>query len=497
MQVRKLKKQGQKPHAQQTVYLVKIAKRTQSAQLSRVAFVNRFLLIITVRYLIVTGRFLLEIINCPNPAFKSYFVGVRNNYIILQAASTIDQTFTLPLEITPANEALRIAKLHLYDIIDTPEEEVFDKIAMLAAQVFDTPAAFISFVDAEKVFYKSSTITIKGRELERNKSLCALIIVDEHDVVVINDTYTVPALKENNYTVPKTNTRFYAGAALITIEGFKIGSLCVTDDIPREPTKKQLDMLATLASFIMDELELRLVTKKSVRVQTDLMNIVLHELKNPLMNISLAAEMLEEEANAGNLPALSKLILRNTQRLDEKLNDLLNLSQIENREFSLNKELVDLTEMLEMVKGNFSYLALQKKQQIKLKAAKPFFITADKKRLQEILDNLLNNAIKFSYPNTVIQIKINQSLTHIEIEFQDQGQGLNETDKEKLFTKFAKLSAIPTGKERSNGLGLSIVKILAELHHGKVWATSEGKNKGASFFVSLPLEEEQYKAVLS
>lgn len=426
-----------------------------------------------------------------------YFVGLKNNFIILQSASTNIQAFTLPLEITPANEALRVAKLHLYDIIDSPEEEVFDKIAMLAAQVFDTPAAFISFVDSEKVFYKSSTITIEGRELERNKSLCALIIVDQHDVVVINDTYSVPGLKDNNYTVPKTNTRFYAGAALITIEGYKIGSLCVTDDIPREPTKKQLDMLATLASFIMDELELRLITKKSVRVQTDLMNIVLHELKNPLMNISLAAEMLEEEANAGNLPALSKLILRNTQRLDEKLNDLLNLSQIENREFSLNKELLDLTEMLEMVKSNFSHLALQKKQQIKLKAAQPFFISADKKRLQEILDNLLNNAIKFSYPETTIQIKIKQSPTHIEIEFQDQGQGLNEADKEKLFTKFAKLSSIPTGKERSNGLGLSIVKILVELHHGKVWAISDGKNKGASFFVSLPLIEEQFTIVLS
>ena len=70
-------------------------------------------------------------------------------------------------------------------------------------------------------------------------------------------------------------------------------------------------------------------------------------------------------------------------------------------------------------------------------------------------------------------------------------------NKKKLFTKFAKLSAIPTGKERSNGLGLSIVKILVELHQGKVWATSDGKNKGASFFVSLPLQEEQFKVVLS
>ena len=415
----------------------------------------------------------------------------------MQPAILNNKEYKLPVAFIPPNEHLRVAKLQLYDIIDTPEEEVFDKIAMLAAQIFDTDAAFISFVDSEKVFYKSSTITIEGRELERNKSLCSLIVAHQNDLLVLNDIDTVPGLRGHNYTVLKTKPRFYAGAALTTVEGYNIGSICVTDEVPREPTKKQIKMLSTLASLIMDELELRLITKKSVRVQTDLLNIVLHELKNPLMNISLAAEMLEEEANAGNLDLLSKLILRNTQRLDEKLNDLLNLSQIENREFSLNKESLDLTAMLETVKGNFSYLALQKKQHIELKAAQPVFITADKKRLQEILDNLLNNAIKFSYPDTTIQIKIKQSPTHVEIEFRDQGQGLNESDKEKLFTKFAKLSAIPTGKERSNGLGLSIVKILAELHQGKVWATSDGKNKGASFFVSLPLVEEQFKVVLS
>lgn len=417
------------------------------------------------------------------------------NNNILHPASLNNEVYGLPVTIIPANEELRISKLHLYDIVDSPEEEVFDKIAKLAAQVFDSAGAFISFVDSDKVFYKSCNIPVKGRAIARDKSLCSLLVAHHHDLLVFKDIDAVPGLREN-YTLPSTNTRFYAGAALTTVEGYIIGAICVTDNTPREPTKKQLDMLTTLASLIMDELELRLVTKKSVRVQTDLINIVLHELKNPLLNISLAGEMLEEEACAGNLPSIAKLILRNTQRLDEKLNDLLNVSQIENSEFSLNKERLNLTAKLQMVIGNFSYMALQKKQQIELMETKPVFITADKKRLQEILDNLLNNAIKFSYPNSTIKIDIEQSPTDVQIEFRDQGQGLDEIDKEKLFTKFAKLSAIPTGKERSNGLGLSIVKTLVELHQGKVWATSEGKDKGASFFVSLPLVEEQFKKEL-
>jgi signal transduction histidine kinase len=240
----------------------------------------------------------------------------------------------------------------------------------------------------------------------------------------------------------------------------------------------------------MNELELRLLNRKAVRVQTDLMNIALHELKNPLLNISLAAEMLEDQSEDLSLPALSKIILKNTRRLDEKLNDLLNLSQIENIEFRLNKELLDITALVKTVTANFGYMAAQKKQRIEMGSSQSFFIMADKKRVQEIMDNLLNNAIKFSYPETLIHITLRQVTNHIHIEFKDEGQGLTATDKEKLFTKFAKLSALPTGKERSSGLGLSIVKILAELHHGKVWANSEGKGKGASFFVSLPVGGE-------
>ena len=76
------------------------------------------------------------------------------------------------------------------------------------------------------------------------------------------------------------------------------------------------------------------------------------------------------------------------------------------------------------------------------------------------------------------------------IEFRDQGQGLSSDDIDKLFRKFAKLSAKPTGKETSNGLGLSICKSLVEMHKGKIFAESPGKEQGSSFFVLLPLHSK-------
>ncbi len=113
---------------------------------------------------------------------------------------------------------------------------------------------------------------------------------------------------------------------------------------------------------------------------------------------------------------------------------------------------------------------------------------ADATRLQDAFGNLLSNALKYANPDTAVHIYVKETENkEVLIEFKDQGQGLLPEDMDRLFVKFAKLSATPTGKEHSNGIGLSIVKMLIELHKGKVWAESEGKDKGASFFILLPI----------
>ena len=101
--------------------------------------------------------------------------------------------------------------------------------------------------------------------------------------------------------------------------------------------------------------------------------------------------------------------------------------------------------------------------------------------------NLLSNALKYSYPDSDINIFVSRNCTSVDVEFRDEGQGLDEDDINKLFTRFAKLSSKPTGKETSNGLGLSICKSFVEMHNGKIYANSPGKDMGTSFFVSLPL----------
>lgn len=385
------------------------------------------------------------------------------------------------------NEKERLQKLYSYDILDTPNEITFDKIAFLAAQIFNTPIAQITFVDDDRVFFKTNISPLNAIEIDRKDSFCSTAILND-GVTLFEDLLAEPSLQENPFVTMQNGVRFYAGAPLTTIEGLKLGTVCVLDVKPRKVTLKQLEMLETLSSIVMDELELKLATRKALHTQTEMMNRIVHDLKNPNTTISLSAELIKKKANDPKIVIdFADRIKNASNNVLTCLNNLLDLSQIENANFKLEIKEIDILEVLKQVKRNFELLALQKKQTVTITNNCNTIVLADAKRIQEAFENLMSNALKYAHINSEIKVNVSAIENNLIVEFKDQGQGLTEEDMNKLFVKFAKLSAIPTGKEHSNGIGLSIVKMLIELHSGKVWAESKGKNKGASFFISLPI----------
>jgi two-component system, sensor histidine kinase and response regulator len=110
---------------------------------------------------------------------------------------------------------------------------------------------------------------------------------------------------------------------------------------------------------------------------------------------------------------------------------------------------------------------------------------ADATFMHEIVENLISNAIKYSPHGKFVVVRVMRTLHAIRLEVQDEGEGISEEDMKKLFGKFVRLSARPTGGEHSTGLGLSIVKKMVEAMKGKVWCESE-LGKGAMFIVELP-----------
>jgi len=393
-------------------------------------------------------------------------------------------TYRRPYSV-PDNELLRLEKLKEYQILDTHSEDTFDKLALLAAQIFNTSSAYINFVDKDRVFVKSNVSMLQLDDVPRAESLCTIAIKNDN-VTLFPDTLEVPELLSNP-NLPIEDVRFYAGAPLKSPEGHNVGTICVVDSKPGVATDEQLTMLKTLASIVIDKLENRLRYRKSIESQVNLMNITLHEIKNPLASIKLANEIISKSPQS--VERMTENIYSSVSRIQSKLSELLKQSELEDKDMMLSVEEVDLKEMFVRLLNNFELLALRKKQIIEFHCDENLpKIEADRTKISDVLHNLLSNAIKYSYHDTTIKVTAREAGNYVHIEVKDEGQGLNFSDMQKLFTKFAKLSSTPTGKETSNGLGLSISKSFIELHNGNIYAMSPGKDKGTTFIVSIPFK---------
>lgn len=225
------------------------------------------------------------------------------------------------------------------------------------------------------------------------------------------------------------------------------------------------------------------------RLKTELLGIAAHDLKNPLQSILGFAELIKERAKDAIAQQYAQRIRAASERMVEIIMLLLQDAAMSQGKIALNLSEVNASELCESVVEFYRTRAEEKSQVLDSNVAPNCFVLADKQYLFQIIENLLSNAIKYSPSGTKLLLSLRRAPSEaaIEIAVRDEGQGLTEEDKSKLFGKFQRLSAKPTGNESSTGLGLAIVKELVELHRGKIWAESEGKNKGTTFFVQFPI----------
>ncbi|HUR12971.1 MAG TPA: GAF domain-containing SpoIIE family protein phosphatase [Mycobacteriales bacterium] len=161
----------------------------------------------------------------------------------------------MPVAQLPAVESDRLAAVRRYDILDTPADGSFDRIAALAAETFDVPIAIVSVVDTDRIWFKSHH-GLEVTQIDREPGLCASAILGS-DPWIINDAPSDPRALANPLVAGEFGLRFYAGAPLTTHDGYNLGTLCVIDREPRSFTERETRQLTVLASIVMDELELR------------------------------------------------------------------------------------------------------------------------------------------------------------------------------------------------------------------------------------------------
>jgi signal transduction histidine kinase/ActR/RegA family two-component response regulator len=413
----------------------------------------------------------------------------------------------------PLPEAERLAALRSYEILDTPPEQVYDDIVQLAAQICGAPIATITLVDQARQWFKART-GVANSETPRSISFCAQAIASTNDLFVVPDAGNDPRFSSYQNVTEDPFIRFYAGAPLVTREGWPLGTLCVIDRQPRELSPEQLRALRVLRSHVVDALELRRLAstqretirqlestqvalrqaraqaEAATRAKSAFLAAMSHEIRTPLNAVIGMTTILDGTALSAGQAETVETIRSSGELLLALLNDILDLSKIEAGKLDLEHapfaparciaQSVELVAAQAKAKG----LAIE----TRINPNVPAIVNGDATRLRQILLNLLSNALKFTAHGS---ITVNLSATPVtgggltlHFEVQDTGIGIAPENLSRLFQDYNQAEASTTRRFGGTGLGLAICRRLTEAHGGRIWVESEA-DRGSCFHFTL------------
>lgn len=229
---------------------------------------------------------------------------------------------------------------------------------------------------------------------------------------------------------------------------------------------------------------------KNSRLRQEFTANVSHELKTPLTSISGYSELIENGmATDSDTIRFAGEIHKNANRLLVLINDILQLSQMDSRDFSADFELVDLTEI---VRECIDMLQLNAKKQgirIEWKADVSFFVKGSPKMLEELVYNLIDNAIRYNKENGQVTVSLGNKENHIILSVKDTGIGICPENQERIFERFYRVDKSRSKETGGTGLGLAIVKHIVVCHNASIQVNSE-EGKGTELIVSFEQANE-------
>jgi len=217
--------------------------------------------------------------------------------------------------------------------------------------------------------------------------------------------------------------------------------------------------------------------------KNEMIEIVAHDLKNPLTSALSISGLLSSEKITADRREYLGLLKKSLNKMNSLVAKILEIRVLESSSFKTNYSNVDLKQVTEQVIAALKIQSDNKKIRV-VTDLDEVIASLDRSLTVQIIDNLISNAIKFSNPNSKVRVTLKDEDQTIRFEVDDEGPGIKEEDKPRLFQKYQKLHAQPTNGESSTGLGLSIVKKYVEAMKGKVWCESEF-GKGTKFIVEF------------
>jgi len=221
------------------------------------------------------------------------------------------------------------------------------------------------------------------------------------------------------------------------------------------------------------------------------LSIAAHDLRNPLTTIYTAADLITEELKdktSSETKEFLEMIKQSSKFMRGLIEELLDVSVIDSGKLSIHLEPVNLTDLIRNNVALNRVIAGRKQITVEYQCANGLpVLQLDRKKIEQVLNNLISNAIKYSFPQSKVKIHSRCEGNNLVISVSDEGQGIPPIEMDKLFKPFSRTSVKTTSGESSTGLGLVIVRKIVEAHNGRVWAESQVK-KGSTFYISFPIE---------
>lgn len=392
----------------------------------------------------------------------------------------------------PENESDRLSALSSYQLMDSEQEQDYDNLALLAAEICQTPVALITLIGEQRQWFKSRYGT-ELTENHRDYTFCSHAILDDQEIMVVSDARTDSRFSDNPMVTGEHQVVFYAGVPLINQEGYALGSICVIGNEKKQLTDRQVNALKILGKQALQLMELRRKTCEYEKVNKELTEAngfiqrfaerVAHDIKNPLGNIMLTLQALGAKTKKVGDVSYTRFI-------DIALNSAKNLLGYVNELLDSAKSPAGLYEkhgsfpLSALLKDVFEMLTIPTSFQIKLPADNE--ISCSRIALEQILLNLLSNAVRYNDKSApTIEVCFEQTDHNYHFVIRDNGLGMSAQTLEHIFED-GYCSAIPDRfEQKGTGIGLGAVKSQVERLKGSIRVESV-EGQGSAFFLTLP-----------
>jgi len=363
------------------------------------------------------------------------------------------------------------------------ESEIVHQLEQATADAFGAPAALLALWDVDR----------RGLYVDGSPLPAALADASEHQHATLTRVDFVPSDREQATVFGRLNIRA-ALSAPISASGRRIGVLLVLS--PRSPVfaNSDLELIQLLADqagvileskALMDQSAQVRAREEAARLKEDFLSSAAHDLKTPLTGIVTQAQVMQRRAQRDPSAPADRVgldrLLDQSHRLKDLVLELLDASRLEQGSLVGEREQVDLNEMIE----NLMLHERERWKRVKLSADGAVLASVDPPRFEQVITNLVENALKYSPPEAAVQLNAWCEDGQARLSVHDEGIGIPVEDQPLVFERFHRARNVDDRRFAGMGLGLYIARGIVEQHGGRIWVKSAA-GQGSTFYVALP-----------